>query len=179
MKNKKLIKNSAIVEKQKHTSDKPLPSFQSKRLDNVNYKREKLEKLMNYKKPFIVSATLKVILDDKYVFSNIKPYIGKINKNRIGLLCDHVNFQIKDVAKYIDISSLHEGIDAFLFCDVKIYRSKFNEKRYGLQLKEIESIRPIFFNEERIEEIPKELYLNFSNDVLRKLDIMVQPPKLK
>jgi hypothetical protein len=44
VRNKKLIKNSAIVEKQKHISNKPLPSFQSKRLDNVNYKREKLEK---------------------------------------------------------------------------------------------------------------------------------------
>ena len=177
MKSKKLLKNSATVEIQRPTSNKPLPSFQSKRLDNINYKREKLEKLINYKKPFIVSATLKVILDDKYVFSDIKPYFEKINKNRIGLLCDHVNLQIKDVAKYIDISLLHEGIDVFLFCDVKIYRSKFNEKRFGIQLKEIESICPILFTEEKIKEIPKEVYLHFSNNILKTLDIKIQSLK--
>ena len=175
MKSKKLIKNASRVEVERPISNKPLPTFNPRRLDKINYNRTKLQMLSEYQMPFIVTATLEAISDMHYTFIDVKPFIEKIDSYRIENLCNHINLRIKDILQYIDISELQIGMNVFLFCNTKTYYSKYNEKRFGLELSDIIKC-PILFTKEQVLDIPENLYMHFTSDVLTKLKIRIQPP---
>ena len=172
---KKFLKNASRAEVVRPAPSKPLPSFDSRRLDDVNYTRTKLEQLSEYNKPFIVTATLTSKNDHFYTFTDIRPYIEKIHPCRIGQLCDHVNIQVKDALCYTDYQALYEGVHVILLCEVSCYYSKYNEKRYGIVLTNKLKYASILFNRKWVKEINKNDYLQFTKPILSKLNIRIKP----
>ena len=135
--------------------------FNEKRFDKVNYTREKLIKYYKAQKPLIVTGVFNNMPDEeRMVFVDIKPYIRHRKRQTLPNLCDHINIFIADAMQLCNPLPIPEKNSVWhMVCEVRKYRSQYNEVRYTLVLSNKLGIVPLFEDENLLKGVSKDRYI--------------------
>ena len=114
-----------------------------------NYYRTKLKENMH--KLLILHGKFKNISEYYVTFSTIRPYIKGVHTKTI---CNHLNININDVKKIIDLSELEYNRKYYMIGYVKKYN---NIDRYGFKLEMKLGYPPLFICD-KICDLPDEIY---------------------
>ena len=101
-----------------------------------NYNRYRIQSLIRYDKPIIVSCIFKgdaIAAENRYVFTNIKPF-DVDDSIEFKELADHVNLE-KDICEAnFDFNKVKIGDTIILVCRPYIYYNDYDVPRGGLKL---------------------------------------------
>ena len=139
------------------------PLFDTKRFDKINYTRINIGRYYGSEKPLVVTGEFKCFAEDKrFVFVDIKPYIKGKKRELLQRLCDHINIFVDEAAQICHPLPMPEkGSIWFMVCEVRQYKSQYNEKRYTLALSDKLGIAPLLSDDTKLKAIPKDKYVEF------------------